>query len=123
MARTTEVAFVEDDPDLREAVVAYFKVSGFDTAQFECAQDALIALREHPVDVVVTDLGLGRGTGGRELAHALRSDPRTRGIRVLCLTGDIDAAIDDTGTLYDAVLAKPVDLDELVEAVRKLLPA
>jgi CheY-like chemotaxis protein len=115
------VAFVEDDPDLREAVAAYFKVSGYATAQFESAIEALEALREHPVDVVVTDLGLGRGNGGRELAHALRADPRTRGIRLLCLTGDIDAA--STERVFDAVMAKPVDLDELVDAVRKLLPA
>lgn len=114
------VAFVEDDLEFCEAVVAFFGLCGLATRAFATADEAMRSFEESPVDVLVTDLNLGSGAGGRELARRVREREPTRRMRIVCLTGEPSALVDDEG-LFDAMLLKPIDMDVLVEKVRELL--
>ena len=71
----------------------------------------------HPYDVVITDLSLGQGMDGPELAHHLRSrgDPP----RILACTGSATHPVVERPRSFgfDACLTKPFLIHDLLEAV------
>jgi CheY-like chemotaxis protein len=86
---------------------------------------ALIQLKtEHP-DAVVTDLQIGGARGGWEFIDAIKSDPVTRQIPVVVLTGFSDASIAATAQRSGcaAVVTKPCLPDDLARLLRRVLSA
>jgi signal transduction histidine kinase len=80
--------------------------------------DALKAAAAQPPDVALLDIGMPR-LNGYDVARQLRSNPATRGIRLMAVTGwgqsaDRQAAA-DAG--FDRHLVKPVNLDALIDAL------
>jgi CheY-like chemotaxis protein len=72
-------------------------------------------------DILITDYAMP-GMDGLELVAALRSDPSTKSIPVILLTGDpvhLRSRLAEEATLK--VLGKPFDQAELIEAVRSML--
>ncbi len=110
------VLLVEDDDDSREIMAEVLAVAGYSVHSVASGPEALRRLAESSVDVVVTDLGMP-GMGGLEMARAAREIAPT--VPVVLVTGwaehqDIERA---RGREVDAVLVKPVDPDQLTEAV------
>jgi len=82
-------------------------------------EEALEKLAEQTFDVVVSDMGMGAGMNGWELAEAVRS--RWPGVRFLLATG-WGAGMDPVEARtkgIEAVLAKPYHPAELVEALAR----
>lgn len=73
---------------------------------------ALAALRQETPDVVLLDYRMP-GVDGYEVARRVRADPRTRAVRVVCISahGDPTSAIEAGCTSF---LAKPFDLDGVI---------
>lgn len=85
------------------------------------AEEALALSRREPLDLAVVDWSMP-GRSGLELARALRSDPKTRGLGILMVTahgapGDVCQAL-DAGA--DDHLAKPFDETVLLARLRSL---
>lgn len=110
------VLLVEDDDDNRELMAEVLAASGFEVLSAASGQEGLKALAEHPVDVVVTDVGMP-GMGGLELAKAAKQIAPT--VPVVIVTGwaERDDIAEARGKHVDAVLIKPVDPDALTQAV------
>ncbi len=74
--------------------------------------------REHQPDLILLDLDLPDIEGG-EVLRRLREDPRTRDIHTVILTADANLTqgkmLTDSGA--DAVLTKPIDVDELLRVL------
>lgn len=85
-------------------------------------EQALHRLNTLPVDLVVTDLKMPR-MDGIELARAIRSHERHADLPIIMVTGT--AAEQDevkaAGVGVDSFLTKPVDSDDLVNEVQRLL--
>jgi two-component system OmpR family response regulator len=116
------VLLVEDDDDNRELMAEVLASSGYQVLAASSGQDGLKTLSEHPVDVVVTDVGMP-GMGGLEMARAAKAIAPT--VPVVIVTGwaereDIARA---RGREVDAVLIKPVDPDALTQAVSDVAQA
>jgi two-component system OmpR family response regulator len=116
------VLLVEDDDDNRELMAEVLASSGYQVLSASSGQDGLKTLSEHPVDVVVTDVGMP-GMGGLEMARAAMAIAPT--VPVVIVTGwaereDIARA---RGREVDAVLIKPVDPDALTQAVSDVAQA
>ena len=99
----------------------------------EKAPDALVAFREFPPDVVLTDKNLPGMDGMQLLAELRRLDP-TVGLVVMTAYGTVDSARDSIDQRVDAYIEKPFpdvfalvrDLDRVRESVvlrRKQAPA
>jgi CheY-like chemotaxis protein len=110
------VLLVEDDEDNRELMAEVLSASGFEVLSAASGPEGLRTLSEHPVDVLVTDVGMP-GMGGLEVARAAKQIAPA--VPVLVVTGwadhaDLQAA---QGKDVDAILLKPVEPDALAAAV------
>ena len=114
------VLLVEDDDDNRELMAEVLESAGYAVVSAADGPEGLRRLAEHPVDVVITDVGMP-GMGGLEVARAAKKiAPR---VPVVVVTGyadreDITAA---RGHEVDAVLVKPVDPAALTATVDQMV--
>jgi two-component system response regulator HydG len=114
----TTVFVVDDDKDMTELVQLGLKKRGFTVATFQAGADALVAVRERDVDVVVTDLNM-RGMTGLELCQAIVADRPDIPVLVLTAFGSFETAVGAIRAgAYDFV-TKPVEIEALAIAVRR----
>jgi DNA-binding NarL/FixJ family response regulator len=84
------------------------------------AEEALEYLAGTPVDLVISDLGLGEGMNGWQLAEAVRSHfPRAR-FALATGWGDRISPEEAEARGVEAVIAKPYRVDELHRLVAQL---
>jgi two-component system OmpR family response regulator len=114
------VLLVEDDDDNRELMAEVLEASGYQVHTAASGQEGLTTLSEHPIDAVVTDVGMP-GMGGLEMARAAKAVAPT--VPVVIVTGwaERDDIARARGREVDAVLIKPVDPDALTSAVADVL--
>ena len=115
--RPLRVLVVDDEPMMTRAVVRMLKPTVHVVSVAASGEEALLLLAEHTFDVVVSDMGMGAGMNGWELADAVRS--RWPAIRFMLATG-WGAAIDSDEARakgVEAVLAKPYLSADLLRAL------
>jgi two-component system, OmpR family, response regulator PhoP len=113
------VALVEDDTELRDAILApALTESGFDVAVFGNAAGLYRSLLHRSFDVVVLDVGLP-DEDGFDVARYLRS---LSSIGIVMLTGRATSPDRVRGLRHgaDAYLTKPLDLDVLKATLHSL---
>lgn len=123
MSASTTVLLVEDDQAGRRLWADWLTRAGFRVRQAHNGFQALEQALEATPDVVVTDLNIP-GIDGFELTRRLKTDPRTRNVPVVAVTGYAAFAADPTRAHRagcDAVLEKPCTPDDLESAIRALV--
>ena len=60
---TSKIMVVEDDAGLREALVDTLLLAGYQCVAVDSGEDALIKLKSHAVDLVVSDVQMGGMSG------------------------------------------------------------
>jgi two-component system, cell cycle response regulator DivK len=115
-----QVLVVEDNGKNMKLVRDVLEASGFGTLAATTGEEAIELARAHRPALVLLDVQLP-GISGLETLALLRSDEHTKSIPVLALTaqamhGDRERFL-DAG--FDGYLSKPVDVRELVAAVRE----
>ncbi len=116
------VLLVEDDPEVRRFVARTLREQGHRVLEAGNAQAALGILAESlPVDLLLADLVMPGGVGGRELARQVRD--QCPGIRVLCMSGYSGQRGNGGGSpdSCDALLNKPFTRQQLIRAVSRIL--
>ncbi|TCR65330.1 sigma-54 dependent transcriptional regulator [Bosea sp. BK604] len=113
-----EVAFVDDDPDLRDANAQALRLAGFAAVPLASAQAALERIGEDYAGVVVTDVRMP-GMDGIALFRRLRALDADIPVVVISGHADIAMAVGAmTEGAYDFI-AKPYSTDRLVETLRR----
>jgi CheY-like chemotaxis protein len=117
--RPLRVLVVDDEPMMTKAVVRMLKPAGHVVSVAASGEEALDRLAEQTFDVVVSDMGMGAGMNGWELADAVKG--RWPGIRFLLATGWGAAIGPDEAQArgVEAVLAKPYHPTELLQALAR----
>ena len=124
MASLGNVLIVEDDPDARQMLVALLSAEGFNAVAAEDGLEALHllrAVRRRTPGIpclVLLDLKMPR-LGGQEFRRAQLSDPVVAQVPVAVMSGATDALEQAHGIGAVATLTKPIDVDELLEVVRR----
>ena len=85
------VLIVDDQPDLREALVAVIECDGHDIFEADNGSQALAMVRECRPDVVLMD-GNMAGVNGFEALRQLKAAPDTRDVPVIMVTVLSDAS-------------------------------
>ena len=114
------VLVVEDDPSVRELIAEILTGDGIEADGVGYAEDALVLLGSgEPIDLLVTDIDLGDGLTGIDLAEVARS--RHPDVELLFITGNDGDRDGRTPMPHEHVLQKPfrqVDLLAIVDEVR-----
>ena len=116
------VLIVDDFSDNREMYAEYLRVVGFRVDEAANGREALEKAMAAPPDAVVMDLSLPE-VDGWEATRRLKSDPRTRHVPVIAVTGHALAGHSRSALEAgcDAFVTKPCLPEDLAAHVRKLL--
>lgn len=124
------VLLVDDDKDLVASVKVVLEANGFDVGTAHNGTEAMTALAAQKPDAIVLDVMMDSDTEGFGVAYKLESDPATRRIPVILLTGFMDHMASKPGA-FDVVtgrdwpaaklMKKPVNTTELVATVRQMI--
>jgi len=114
------VLIVEDNEKNMKLFRDVLQATGYSTLEATTGEDAVELAQAHEPALVLMDVQLP-GIDGVEALERLRQNERTASIPVLALTaqamsGDRERFL-EAG--FDGYLAKPVDVGELIEAVRE----
>ena len=119
--RRLRILAVDDEPGLRRLVEHILRQRGHTVTVASSAEQALEQLARSPFDVVVSDLGLGSGMNGWDLAQQVRDRwPATRFVLVTGWGAALELA-DARPRGVDAIVAKPYHPGELIAAVRAVV--
>ena len=118
------VLIVDDDEDVREALVSILCFFGADAHAVDCAGVARALLASWTFDVLLSDIEMP-GEDGYELIDAVRRAPRTHDLAVAAITGRVspEDCCQALEAGFDRVIAKPPAVETLVEAVSALADA
>jgi ribonuclease P protein subunit RPR2 len=113
------ILVVDDDAHLRELLRTSFEVAHVTVEEAENATAAARSIAARHPDVIVLDVGMP-GVDGITFCRGLKSDPRTRDIPVVLLTGDADAELAGWRAGASAFLRKPFSPLTLLTTVERL---
>jgi two-component system, NtrC family, response regulator AtoC len=115
-----QVLIVDDEPNLRKILSAQLSRDGYDVLTAEDGEKGLAQLREHHIDLVITDLKMPRVDGMTLLKRALEEEPE---LPVVMITahGTIDTAVEALKLGAFDFVTKPFDKDEVRQIVAKAL--
>ena len=114
------ILVVDDESGIRAVLKAMLARGGFEAAVAASGEEALEALQHDPVDVVITDLSMGRGMTGMELLRRVRIE---HGIPVLMIAAfsTVEVALSAMREGAFDFVRKPFRMDDLFAAVRGAL--
>lgn len=115
------VLIADDDPGIRRLLAVSLEKEGYQTVSACDGREALDAMRDGHVDLLLLDLTMPKVTGWEVLTERAGA-PELRNIPVIVITaerGDGVARIPDDGIC--ALLSKPFDLETLQALVKSCL--
>src|SRR5262245_62121775 len=115
-----QVLIVDDEPNLRKILSAQLSRDGYDVMTAEDGEQGLQALRDHHIDLVITDLKMPKVDGMTLLREALREEPELP-IVMITAHGTVDTAVEALKLGAFDYLTKPFDKDEVRQVVAKAL--
>ncbi|HEV2712682.1 MAG TPA: HD domain-containing phosphohydrolase [Gaiellaceae bacterium] len=113
------ILVVDDDANLRALVRTSFEMADLEVEEADGAVSAAEKIAARHPDVIVLDVGMP-GIDGVTFCRGLRSDPRTRDIPVVLLTGDADSELSGWRAGANSFLRKPFSPLTLLQVVERL---
>lgn len=112
---------VDDEPVLLELAVTILQPLGFEVRVYSDPKQALADFPAAKPLVVVTDYAMGGMSGLDVMRECRRIDPRQK---IILLSGTVDERVyADAPDKPDRFLAKPYQISDFVESIRKLATA
>jgi nitrogen regulation protein NR(I) len=115
-----QVLIVDDEPNLRKILSAQLSRDGYEVMTAEDGEQGLALLKEHHIDLVITDLKMPKVDGMTLLKRALELDPELP-IVLITAHGTIDTAVEALKSGAFDFVTKPFDKDEVRQIVAKAL--
>src|ERR1700722_5482391 len=114
---TPRILIVDDDPGQRSLLNSFLTSQGLKTTVVDSGERALAVLRTESINMMISDVRMPGMSGLETLPQARKEHARPPILPVPAYTDIRDAvdAIRDGAVDY---LAKPIDLDQLLSAVR-----
>ncbi len=116
------VFLVDDDPGIQAAVKRALESSGMHVSVFSSAEDCIDALGQQACDAVIADIIMD-GMGGMSLLHNIKRHFPWLPVIIMTSYGDIPLAVAAMKAGAADFLEKPLDRQNLLSAVRRVLEA
>jgi CheY-like chemotaxis protein len=121
-----KILVVDDDPEFVEITRIILEASGYEVASASNGEEALRAMRQARPHLVLLDVMMSTVLDGLNVSHEMQTDPDLRGISVIMVSSIITsphASLFPTDEYLpiDAWISKPMDPDDLLKKVRRLV--
>jgi CheY-like chemotaxis protein len=116
------VLIVDDNLDLAENLGEVLSQEGFRCAIVASGHAAIDRLDDTRFDLVITDLRMADGDGLTVVAAVRSRSPDTPIVLMTAFAGQLQLDMAERAGVSD-VVAKPLDMAELIELVRRRIPA
>ncbi|KJY92361.1 MULTISPECIES: sigma-54-dependent transcriptional regulator [Vibrio] len=117
----SKVLIVEDDEGLREALVDTLALAGYEWLEADSAEDALIKLKAHAVDIVVSDVQMA-GMGGLALLRNIKQHWPNLPVLLMTAYANIEDAVSAMKDGAIDYMAKPFAPEVLLNMVSRYAP-
>lgn len=116
-----KILVVEDDPDMLNILVEFLKLNGAQVTEASNGQVALQILKDHNVDLVISDVKMPV-LNGLELLKAIRA--KDANLPIVFLTSGHSNLDEESAAAYGArvLIAKPFNLQLLLQHIKKAFP-
>jgi CheY-like chemotaxis protein len=111
-----KILVVEDEQDIREAVVELLQIEGYLVRGARDGSDALDALAQDTPDLIVLDMNMPV-MDGQEFLDRQRQDRRSANVRVIIMSANAE----HSALRPSAFIEKPFDFPRLLEAVEQVV--
>jgi CheY-like chemotaxis protein len=122
-----KILLVDDDPDFIDAVQVVVESAGYDVEVAYDGKEALEKVAAAKFDLIVLDIMMPV-MDGHQACKKIKGDPDTEDIPIILLTAVADHVTTTKYTHHDMLvsdaedyLPKPVEPDELLERIERLL--
>ncbi len=119
-SKTEHIAFVDDEPRVRDVVSKTLERVGMCVCCFHCADDCLVHLASERCDLLITDVRMP-GKDGLELLKAAKGQLPWLPVLVVTGYGDVPMAVRALKAGAADFIEKPLDRDTFLATVRAVL--
>lgn len=122
MANKKLILVIDDDPDILDSIKAILTANGFDVVTAMSGKEGIKAVSKSKPDLILCDMMMERIDAGTKVAQELKKDNPNLPIYLLSSIGTATATnieIDKLG--FNGVFQKPVNPDNLVATIKKVL--
>ena len=112
-----QIFVLEDDEALRELFTLLFETDFFDVSTFPNIQSFRQALADTQPDLIIMDVMLPDGNG-LEVSIEVRNEKTTSQIPIIMMSAHRDFNQDRESSPAEEFIAKPFDIDHLLERVK-----
>ncbi|WP_286265407.1 sigma-54-dependent transcriptional regulator [Thalassotalea atypica] len=117
----SKILVVEDDGGLREALVDTLLLAGYQCVAAESGEQALLELKNHKIDLVVSDVQMG-GMSGLSLLKSIKAQNPQMPMLLMTAYGTIDDAVQAMRDGACNYMAKPFAPEVLLNMVSQYIP-
>jgi two-component system response regulator FlrC len=116
-----KILVVEDDPNLREAIVDSLMLKGHKVHDVSNGVEAIKVIAQSSLDIVLTDINMPQMDGLQLLAHVKKNQPWLP-IILMTAYGDVGQAVKAMQIGANDYLMKPFEVQELLGVMNKYQP-
>ena len=116
-----KILVVEDDAGLREALIDTLTLANYQCIEADSAETALLLLKNHHVDIVVSDVQMG-GMSGLSLLKNIKNQQPNLPVLLMTAYGTIDDAVQAMKDGACNYIAKPFAPEVLLNMVSQYIP-
>lgn len=112
------ILFVDDDPDLRDAMRQMLEAHGYAMAEASSAEEGLRVFAKSKPDLIILDMMMEEVDAGKNLLRELKAEGNKAPVYLLSSMGDHMALATDTSELgFAGVFQKPIDQRSLLQTL------
>ena len=116
-----KILVVEDDAGLREALVDTLSLGGYVCVEADSGESALLLLKNHQIDIVISDVQMG-GMSGLSLLKNIKAQQENLPVLLMTAYGTIDDAVQAMQDGACNYIAKPFAPEVLLNMVSQYIP-
>ncbi len=116
-----KILVVEDDAGLREALIDTLTLAHYHCVEADSGESALLLLKNHSVDIVVSDVQMG-GMSGLSLLKNIKNQYPNLPVLLMTAYGTIDDAVQSMKDGACNYIAKPFAPEVLLNMVSQYIP-
>jgi CheY-like chemotaxis protein len=115
------ILVVDDEDDIRKAIVLVLKEKGFETIEANNGAEAFEITRAQKPDMIISDIVMDR-VNGFLFHELLQEDERAASIPLILMTGHALQASEWKSHPEVAYLEKPFSMAVLLDTIKRVLP-